>query len=692
MRPLILSAAVILSTVDCRADVLFLNGGEEISGTVRALDAEKLSFESAGKVKDHLRKDVLRVKFVREWRIPGEDDPSKISDVPLRDFLKSPPSPEEYPEDGYLTYLDETSCRFGRDRKARCSYRTIRLVLRERGRDRSANARLYCLEGVETCGIGHARSISAGKISYLDDTSVQEGSEYPEYPAYNRLKSLKFSIPDVSTGSVADYRFEDEMSVDISTYSFLRRKYFRFSEPSRVSRLVVSVPKDMRLEHRERLMPKDAIFKREESGGEVRYLWEVRRSPSFKNEDMTPPYGRMAPFVVIALADTWENVSASISRRIQERLAVGPDLAAKTKELVAGKTAPLDKVEALYNWVAKEIKLQNVSMGEYGFVPKTPTEIFLAKAGNKLDKPFLLYIMLRQAGFDPALVYMENKSDPPFDASLPSLQQFDAAASVLTVGGKTLFLAPLSDSLRYNETPGWLQDVNGLIVRGRLPGGPLFFNPILEGSRESESQTGRVELRADGSLVGGETFLPVGESHSGWRGLKRLNKEELDKRMERLVHGIHPNARLISYSIKNLDDLSRDVTVRFDYSIQDYAITASGGYLAFRVPWLDHSASDVGEPQRESPMFWYQRERETREVSIALPAGYELYHAPGAVSLDGPGGSYRATYKAAGGVLVFSETSTRDVTELPVADYARYKSYREQIARFTEQWIVLKKK
>jgi len=99
----------------------------------------------------------------------------------------------------------------------------------------------------------------------------------------------------------------------------------------------------------------------------------------------------------------------------------------------------------------------------------------------------------------------------------------------------------------------------------------------------------------------------------------------------------------------------------------------------------------VGKPARETPMFWYERERETDEASIDLPAGYSLYYAPEPVDLRAGGDFYRASIKARPGGLTFAAESVTDDLEVATGDYARYKAFREESARFTQKWIVLKK-
>ena len=685
-----LLAFALCAAASARADIVFLNNGEELSGAIKRVDAKTVSLETDGKTKDYPRAEVLKVKLVRAWGVPGEDEPAKIADATVRELLKSPPNPEDYPDDGYLNALDEDDCEIKKDRSAVCVRRRVAVILRERGKDAASNPRLYYVDGLERGTIDYARTITAGKISTLDDTSIEDGAEYAQYPSYDRLRSTKFALPNVSTGSVLDYRSRVETRVDVSTFPFFEQWAFQGFEPTAVSRLVVTAPKSVPLSFAERLMPPNAVFRKTERGDEVRYSWEVQFSPSLKQEDSMPPFARIVPTVSVAPADSWQNVAASIAPLIDGRLDLGPGLAGEEARILEGKKTAAEKVEALYGWVAREIKYQQVYMQQSSYVPRSPAEIYTAKAGNMLDKPFLLYAMLKHAGFSPSLVYLPLKTDAILEDSVPSLKQLSAAAIAVDLDGRTVFLTPFDDSLRWNEIPGWLQGMRGLVVHGSGLGGFLQV-PQAGAVEENEDFSSRLALKADGSIGGDMTIRMHGFHQSGWRGMKDWKKDDVDQQLEKMVHGIHPNARLASYSIENLDDPTRDIVVHLAYAINDFAIAASGGYIAFRVPWTERGAGDVGKPARETPMFWYERERTTNSSAIELPAGYSLYYAPEPVDLQAAGDTYKASVTARGGGVAFDDVSVVNGLEVSGEDYPKYKAFREESARFTQKWIVLKK-
>jgi len=684
------AALAVLLASSAWADIVFTNAGAELSGSIVRIDSAAVVLSADGHETSYPLSQVLKVKLVHAFGVPGEKTAAGIADPALKAVLKSPATPADYPDDGSVIYLDDKSCDIGTDGRAACARHVIQLVLRERDKESAANEQFDYLDKIQTASIDWARSVNGDAISNLDDTSVEEGSENSQYPDYDRLKSLKFAVPDVATGTVVDYQYRVESPVGVATQPFTAAMQFRFFEPVVLARFTVTSPKGMPLDIAEHGLSKDAIIKTEDLGSRVRRIWEVRDQPSFKRENDMPPYSRIAPFVEVAPEATWAQVAANAAKTIAPQLDPGPDVSAQTAEIIKGKTTDAAKAEALYNWVAQTIDYEPVTMSDYGYVPKSPAHIFASKVGNALDKPFLLFVMLRQAGLKPQLAYLADKGDFPFEKSLPSLGQFDAAAVLLDIGDRRLTLIPLEDNRRWQETPPWLQGVHGLVVFGPDQG-KIIENPLTPAVREGEAARLSLSLSGKGTLRGSETISPLGEDQASWRAMKDWKKQDVEHAFQQIVYGIHPGARLVGYSIDGLNDPTRNLVVHVSFAVRNYALTASGGYMAFRMPSTSNSAADVGRPVREEPMFWWRRSDDKKNISVSLPKGWKLYYAPPPAELTGPGASYRASYAPGPGALTYSSASTRQAVEIPPEEYHRYKAFREAVARYAEKWIVLKK-
>lgn len=675
---------LLFAAAPARADLLYLNKGDEINGVITSLDASAVKISAAGKEQTFPRADVMKMQFVKEYD-SGAAEPLK--DPELARLLAAPPDPKAYPNDGYLTWLNEVNIEVNADRSWTLTRRGIRVILRERGKSPAAYLSHNFLPGLQKAGIDYAYSVTDARVSYLTDISVMEGSPYLAYPSYDRLKLVKYAIPNVQTASVLDYRTHYS-TVYASTYPFFADIAFRFYEPVKTARLTVTAPDTLKLAYQEFNLPKGVVFSKTARDGKTLYIWEASDLPSYRREPASPPFLRYTPQVLLSLDGTWEELRSALAPLLKERLVLTPAMKAKAGELTAGKNTDLEKAEALYNWTAKEIKYQPVELDDYSYLPKPSDEIFNNKAGNSLDKPFLLYALLDAAGLKPEFAYAKSKS-APFAENLPNIRQFDHAECLLSAGGEKLVLAPLGDTRRYTELYSPLQGVRAFKVLGE--GEALFTNPDHSAAQEAETITADYSLDQDGNLAGTYASAMMGENQASMRGFKDYKKEDLDRDMQKYVQSIHPQARLKDYKMENLSDLSKDLRFSISLEAAGYAMKA-GRFMILKVPGLEYSASDAAQTERELPLFWYSRSMNTRSLRLKLPQGYRLYYAPKDLDIRRAGQSYKAAFKSSPGLLTFDEEFKLDNTWVAQADYGQYKAFKEALAQFSESWIVLEKK
>ncbi len=684
MKTLSAIALLFFCSAAARADILFMNNGDEITGDIVSMNAGAVSIVVDGKTQTHPRADVMKLQFVRKYSAGAE---APMKDPAVAGLLAAPPSPAAYPNDGFVNWLESNDITIAPDRSWDTAHSGLRYVLRERGKSPSAYLQHTYLPGLQRTRIDYAYSITDSTVTYLNDISVMEGSPNTEYPSYDRLKLLKYAIPNVQTGTVLGYGSRTD-TVYASTYPFFADYALRSYEPVKTFKLVVTVPAPLKLDYYEFDLPKGTELSRTEKAGTTTYVWQVSDLPSYHKEPNSPPFLRYSPQVLLSLDNgSWDGLRPRLAPLLEAKAAVTPAMKAKAEELIAGKATDTQKAEALYDWTATAIKYQPVGMDDYSYLPRPAGEIFDSKAGNALDKPFLLYAMLKAAGLNPGFAYVHSK-DSPFSDKLVNIRQFDYAECLLKADGKELTLAPLSDRRRYTELSPELQGVPAFRVLGDGPA--LFTNADHSPEQEADITDASYVLSEDGKLAGSYTEKLSGDFQAGLRGYKDYKKEDLDKAMQKLAHSVHPNARLTGYTMDNLNDLSRNIDFRLSMEIPGYAMKA-GRYMILKVPGLDYSAYNVAETARELPMFWYSRSLNSSEIKIKLPKGYRLYYAPKDLDLSADGETYKASFRDERGMLVFRETLRFDNTWIPPADYPQYKAFKEALAQLSEDWIVLKK-
>ena len=80
-----------------------------------------------------------------------------------------------------------------------------------------------------------------------------------------------------------------------------------------------------------------------------------------------------------------------------------------------------------------------------------------------------------------------------------------------------------------------------------------------------------------------------------------------------------------------------------------------------------------------------------RDVSVELPPGFRVLHAPSGLELSGEGWSYASSFRAEPGRLRFESVWQRDTFRVEPEGYPAYKAMRDARAREALGWIVVER-
>jgi len=180
-----------------------------------------------------------------------------------------------------------------------------------------------------------------------------------------------------------------------------------------------------------------------------------------------------------------------------------------------------------------------------------------------------------------------------------------------------------------------------------------------------------------------------GSEQAAWRELKDLRKDELDKYFNRAVRSRHANASLNNYFLENLSDMTRDIKMRYSYRIDAYASKAGEKHMIFKLPAAQFSSEETAQPERDLPLYWALPEKTVQQTNFIIPDGWKVEHLPADFSAQGPGHSYQASYEVKGRSIRLQEEYVRTARLLPAQDYAAFKKFREELALFGEDWVVI---
>jgi hypothetical protein len=445
------------------------------------------------------------------------------------------------------------------------------------------------------------------------------------------------------------------------------------------------------------------------------WRWEIKDVPGIDLRQVPMPpsgealAGRMTvhyagPGVTAATDGTWKSVGEWYSQLFKDRVAPTDDLAAKAKELTAGKTDFYDQAEAVGEFVQKQVRYVAIEVGIGGYQPHAAGDIFRNRYGDCKDKATLVSSMLSTIGIHAAPVVVDSERgvvnpDAPSIVSdhviaaieIPTGYNSPRLRSVVTAssGRRYLIFDPTSEKTAFGQLEHELQGGYGVLVEGA--DSQLIQLPVLDPALNTIHRTAAFQLDSDGVLKGTVTEKRFGDVSEELReiytmGDSKQQRDDLDHALGRDFIAFSAT----NVKVANVDSLNQDFTLTYSLSAEGYA-RSMGSLLMVRPRVLGRFDIYTDRKPRTVPINLDETLQATDEYAIEIPAGYTVDEIPDPVKLDLGFAAYQSAVQVKGNTLHYSRTFTvREVT-LPADRYADVQKLAAVIGADEESRAVLKK-
>src|SRR5262249_13309365 len=123
---------------------------------------------------------------------------------------------------------------------------------------------------------------------------------------------------------------------------------------------------------------------------------------------------------------SWQDIATGYAKIVDEK-ASAKEVQSVVNGIVSGKSTRDDKVSAILQYLAREIRYTGVEFGDAAVIPRSPTDTLKHKYGDCKATAILGVTMLRAAGIpaNVALLNAGSRQDVPLD--LPGMGLFDHA-------------------------------------------------------------------------------------------------------------------------------------------------------------------------------------------------------------------------------------------------------------------------
>ncbi len=576
--------------------------------------------------------------------------------------------PGQYAGADAVFLLDDLVSHVFADGSARHQVRQVYWVLNEKGQRRLSEFRVpssssFRLEVAETIQPdGHRQEATSIRRGVIHLPSLEPGS----------LIHVAYSYHSASRTWMQDH-YADSFS-------------FQGPDPVRRSRWVLALPAERKLHIQQR---GQWIEHRVERQADTRiHTWTATDVPMLHSEPWRPPLRELRAAVYVSTVPDWATLARWHNSLLQDQFEIDDAIRAKTDELVAGLQTPAEKLEAVYRFVAKQIRYLDNDVGIFGKKPNQAVNVFANRFGDCKDKATLMIAMLRHLGLEAHYAAVRTREAGPIFWQVPYAQTNHIITYLPAQPGlpSARFVDATASYNNVDYLPERDQGLKALVLTG--DGHELVETPDLG----PEASTRRVTLSAHLTEDQGLSVQAT-ESWRGWFATRlRTDLHTEGKRTEvfaRKVSARFPGATLGPVRFSGLDELLPEASAAYSFQVPG-AVRAEGDSLRLKLLWpLELTDRMARRPARHHDFLniWDMTSRVS--ASLQIPAGYRVAHLPAEVEVEAGAFHYRLACREQGASVTCEREFVMPNSRIPPEAYEAFRKRCGQVDQAERQDIVL---
>jgi tetratricopeptide (TPR) repeat protein/transglutaminase-like putative cysteine protease len=539
----------------------------------------------------------------------------------------------------------------------------------------------------ERVEIAYVRVVKAdGSVVKAGDDAVQDLSAPVEHeaPVYTDYRQKHVTVPGLRPGEVLEYDMVTVIHTPLAAGQFWADYDFDKNNIMLDEELDVDVPSDrpLKLKNKPDMDPKIS----EENRRRI-YHWtssHLEREDDTKDKDKDKKKKKKKvdaerPDVQLTTFVSWEQIGLWYAGLEKDRRAPSPEVRAKAAELTKGLDTPLDRVQALYDYVAKNFRYVSLSLGVGRYQPHASGDVLHNQYGDCKDKHTLLASLLEAEGLHASSVLIN--SSRKLDPDVPSPSQFDHVITMLpmTTPPEEVWMDTTSEVAPFRLLAFSLRDKLALVI-------PAKGTPHLEETPADTPMPDSEISEVDGKI--NEIGKLEAHVHYTFRGdeelmLRSIFRHYPEAQWQRVVENVNAGVGGDITNLKVSDPAAtrEPFTMSYDVAKPNF-LDWSKKKSALTLPLCQFNLPDLGnsddEADADAALKLGPKAEYVYKIKLDLPANYTA-HAPLPFSLKRDYAEYEATYKLEGTSFTAARTLTMRQTELPAPRATDYQAFRRAV-------------
>jgi tetratricopeptide (TPR) repeat protein len=618
----------------------------------------------------------------------------------LTDAAKTEQPKHDYSQEAFVVEQYHSLYRFESDGTGRKETIARIRVQSEAGVQQWGQIQVGYNSANERVEMDYVRVIKAdGTVVKAGDDAVQDLSAPLEQqaPVYTDYRVKHITVPGLRPGETLEYRIVTVIHTALAPGEFWADYDFDKTNIDLDEEVDVDVPavRPIKLKNKPGMDPKIS-----EENGRRLYHWtnsHLEREDDQKDKDKNKNKDKKEkkrnpederPDIQLTTFVSWEQIGRWYAGLEKDRRAPSPEVRAKADELTKGLTNDLDKVEALYDFVALNFRYVSLSLGLGRYQPHSSADVLHNQYGDCKDKHTLLASLLEAENMHASSVLIN--SSRKLDPDVPSPSQFDHVITMLPMGQEEVWMDTTAEVAPFRLLAYTLRHKQALVI-------PASGTPHLEETPSDTPMPDSELSQVDGKI--NEIGKLEAHVHYIFRGDEELMLRSIFRRLpeaqwQRVIENVNAGIGGDVTNLKIGDPAATREAFTMSYDVArpnylDWSKKKSDLILPlcqFNLPDLGNNDADSdadAEPLKLGPKAEY-----VYKIHLELPAKYTA-HSPLPFSLKRDYAEYQATYKLEGATFTASRSLILRQDELPAPRSEDYAAFRHAVTSDLSQFLSL---
>ncbi|OJW18027.1 transglutaminase-like domain-containing protein [Mucilaginibacter sp. 44-25] len=427
--------------------------------------------------------------------------------------------------------------------------------------------------------------------------------------------------------------------------------------------------------------------------------YTINNLPAVKNERNSPGPSYLYPHLLVmcksasvngqnliyfnTLADQYSWYKSLIKNTVTDEAVI----AAKAKSLTADAKTDMDKIKAIFYYVQDNIRYIAFEDGLAGFRPEQADVVLAKKYGDCKGMANLTKALLTSLGYDAKLCWL-GTDHIAYNYDTPSLNVDNHMICALNYDGKTYFLDATETYLGFNQYARRIQGRQVLIENG--DNYLLKTVPVADIGQNIDRQTAFLRI-TDGIITGEVNYLWKGEDKEEiLSGINSVKKEKAEDAMMQYLSGNNNDYTITGMKLSGIDNYDKDLEAK-------YTVKTRNGISSFGKAYyldMDHTRelidATIKTDDRQHEYWFAHKTNISREVELALPAGYKVSSLPAPLHIVNANYEFHVKYTAAPAKVTYSKNLLIKNTRLAKSKFTQWNKDIELLAKTYNESLIIK--